>query len=158
SPTSGGELADWSCAIQSWLDTRLAEWNTQEPVYKGCVTTSVDALETNPDSALPDAEPSAPALNASAESADARVNDTNAAADRACAAVVEEMVEAFTQITEPAPGIVKIETEVPGEPAQPPRAAEAERALEAEVSAAEPTDLAIEVDEVAVGTASEPAW
>jgi hypothetical protein len=105
SPTAGGELADWSCAVQTWLDARLAEWNTEEPLVGGPLARAADTPAADAGAGVLDAELSALWDDAPAgvetSGPNAEADARPAPADRAFASIVEEMVADFSPLPPP---------------------------------------------------------
>ena len=126
SPTAGGELADWSCAVQTWLDAQLAQWNTEEPPVGGPLAPVAEAPAADAGAEILDEELSAlwEGAPVSVETSESEAEAVAAAADRAFASIVDEMVADFSQI-----------------PEEEPRWVDEESAL-ADASAAEPAPAA----------------
>jgi hypothetical protein len=114
-PPAEGDLAGWSCTVQTWLDARLAEWNATQPLDRSESVSSPVLAEdfdiTALESALMAAFGELPTTAAVPGRAPAAVD--RAGADVDFEAVVEEIVADFGQeATETEPAASEIESPV----------------------------------------------
>src|SRR3954452_23719381 len=91
SPPTEGELATWTRSVQTWLETRVAEWDLR--LAFGGEDDSIVAGVTVSESSLKALEEAILAENEAEPVADepARSEDPEVTADRAFASVVEEI-------------------------------------------------------------------
>src|SRR5438105_3268491 len=95
SPSAERELADWTQAVQIWLDARLADWKTREPLAERAIAPGAGApvvdlgIEVEDDAWMDE-----DSLEVVTDKT-APVETTNVVSDSGFEAVVEEMVVEF---------------------------------------------------------------